>query len=164
MSNIYFQAYGNFLSNFEQIINPNKPIIFEKCHNICNIEFENDSGYLKILNSGIYIINLSAQFTEACQIVLYINNYPVLSTLTSSNMGIINIHQVIRLNNSDIISFHNYESIIPITTVTYKNRLIPQSKNIDLNIFKISSMDIFDESCSELSCDDYFNDSTIIND
>lgn len=161
MSNIYFQACGNFLSSSEQIINPNKPIIFEKCHNICNIDFENETGYIKILNSGIYIINLSAQFINACQIVLYINNYSVLSTLTSSKSGIINIHQVIRLNHDDTISFRNYDSLLPITTITYKNNLTPQSKNINFNIFEISSMDIFDEPCRELSCDDYFNDSTI---
>ena len=156
MSEIDFQAYGNFLSSVEQIINPNKPIIFEKGHDVRNIEFENDSGYIKILHSGIYIINLFAQFTKACQVVLYINNYPELSTLTSSKSGTINIHQIIKLEKGNEISLHNYDLLFPITTIFYNNKLIPQSKNINFHIYKLSSINTIEES----SCDDYFNDST----
>ena len=124
-------------------------------NNVLNVDFENGSDHITILQSGIYIINLCAQFTSACQLALFINDSPELSTITSSNSGIISIYQIIKLEENDEISIRNYSSSTSITTIFYS-----QSKNINLNIIQISSFNNDDDS-SESSSENYFIDTSL---
>jgi hypothetical protein len=152
----YINSFGNFVSSLEQIIEPNKSIIFENSNNVHCIDFEDATDYITILQSGIYIINLCAQFKDACQLALFINDSPELSTITFSNSGIISIHQILKLEKYDEISIRNYSSSSSITTIPYS-----QSKNINLNIIQISSFNNNDESSSDTSTEDYFIDTSI---
>ncbi len=157
----YTNSFGNFVSSLEQIIEPSKSIIFENSNNLHRIDFENATDYITILQSGIYIINLCAQFTGACQIVLFINDSPDLSTLTISISGIISFHQILKLEEHDKISIRNYSSTTSITTIPYS-----QSKNINLNIIQISSSfnnddELLNDTSSDTSSEDYFIDSSI---
>jgi hypothetical protein len=171
-------AFGNFISSSEQIIEPTKPIIFKNSNNILNIDFQNGSDNIKILNFGIYIINFYGQFTSSCQVALFINESPELSTLTFSNSGIISIYQILKLKKDDKISIRNYISSSSITTIKYSNGIIPESKNINLNIIQIascdkkcnsstdsssdsndSSTDSSTDSSNDSSSEDYFDDS-----
>ena len=132
-------AFGNFFSSLEQTIEPIKTIIFENSNSVFNLDFQNGSDNIKILNSGIYIINFYAQFTSSCQIALFINDSPELSTLTFSNSGIISIYQIVKLKKNDKISIRNYISSSSIITIIYSNGIIPESKNINLNVIQIAS-------------------------
>ncbi len=129
---------GTFKSSNSQIINPNEYIIFEKGDNISNINFDNNTSSIKILHSGLYMFNINCHFNESCQVVLYINNKPELSTLTTteSNSQIIIINQLIQLSNGDVLSFGNYMGYTPITTFV-SHISIKEASNIQLNIWKI---------------------------
>lgn len=151
-------AIGNFLSSSEQTVEPTKPIIFENSNNILNIDFQNGSDNIKILNFGIYIINFYGQFTSSCQVALFINESPELSTLTFSNSGIISIYQIVKLKKDDKISIRNYISSSSITTIKYSNGIIPESKNINLNIIQIASCNKKCNSSTDSSSDS--NDSS----
>jgi hypothetical protein len=152
----YTNSFGNFISSLEQIIEPTMSIIFENSNNIINIDFENGTDHITILQSGIYIINLCAQFTSACQLALFINDSPELSTLIFSNSGLVSIHQIVKLEENDKISIRNYSSSDSITTIQCS-----QSNNINLNIIQISSFNKNDELTSDTSSEDYFIDTSI---
>ena len=113
----YYIKYssGIFLADIKQIIKSYESIIFESSINIYNIEFSDDSDYITILSSGTYIINLSAQFTTECNLTLFVNESPDLFTRIYSNSGIINIHELLKLNKNDKISIRNTSSY-PIET------------------------------------------------
>ena len=112
---------SNFLSNIDQTIEPTKSIIFE-----------NNFYHITIIESGIYIINFSGHFTDSCQLILFINNYPELSTLTFSESGLVNIYQVLKLKENDKISIRNNSLYTSIKTILYN-----KSNNLNLNIIKI---------------------------
>jgi hypothetical protein len=99
-------------------------IIFDKCDNILNIEFIKENGYIKILKSGVYIINLSCQFNEDGELIICINNIPDMFSLTKTIMPykFITIHQVLNLKCDDVLSFHNYSSY-PLTTCVINNEI-----------------------------------------
>ena len=124
-------SFGNFISKFKQIIKPTYAIIFEKCDNIVGFDFKNMNNYITILKSGLYIVNLNAQFTDNCHVGLFINDLPDLSTRTCSKSGIINIYQVLNLFKNDKLSIKN-NSLYPITTMNYN-----KCNNINLNITQI---------------------------
>ena len=130
------KSSGIFLSSSNQIIKPYESIIFENSINLTNIEFNDESEYITILSPGTYIINLTAQFTDTCEITIFINDIPELSTKIYSDTGIINFHDLLKLNKNDKISIHNTSSSL-INTTSYINRLIKES-NIKLNIIQIS--------------------------
>jgi hypothetical protein len=102
----------SLFSKINQIVKPNKPILF-------NSDKINVFKYIKILNTGIYIINLSAQITKNSEIVLYKNNKIEIESLSS------NIHHVIKLFKNDKISVLN------------NNKFSINCNNINLNIIKI---------------------------
>ena len=129
----YINSFVNFISKSKQIIEPTNAVIFEKSNSIFNIDFKNNTNYITILNSGIYIINLNAHFTNTCNLGLFINNLPDLSTINYSKSGIINIYQIIKLIKNDKLSIRNYDSFNSITTMDYN-----QSNNINFNITQIS--------------------------
>jgi hypothetical protein len=111
-------------------------IIFDKYDNILNIEFIRENGYIKILKSGVYIINLSCQFNEEGEIIICINNIPDMLSLTKTitPYNFITIHYVLNLKCDDIVSFHNYSSY-PLTTYVINNNEID---NVCLHIWMIS--------------------------
>ena len=112
---------SNFLSNIEQTIEPTKSIIFED-----NID------HITIMESGIYIINFSGHFTDNCQLILFINNYPELSTLFFSKSGLVSIYQILKLKENDKISIRNNSLSTSIKTILYN-----KSNNLNLDIIKI---------------------------
>ena len=95
---------------------------------------------IKIKRDGLYVINLTCQFDQPGQIALFINNTPELSSLTASNgsENFITVHQILNLNKGDCVSVRNYLSAYPLTTSISSVGIIPESKNICLNIWKIA--------------------------
>jgi hypothetical protein len=130
-------AYGSFFSISQQAILQNNNIQFEKSINILNIESNNDN--IKILISGIYLIHFTAYFEQHSQIAIFINDkldeFSIVSS--NSNNNCITIHHIFNLNKNDIISFRNYGSYGIIST-SILGGLIPQSKNVELTIYKIA--------------------------
>ena len=133
-------SYGMFYSYCPQLIEPNNKILFEKHSNILNLCVEDNSHCIKILRSGMYIVNLTCQFDQPGQLALFVNDNPELSSLTSFNnpQNFVTIHQILSLNKGDILSVRNYLSPYFLTTSISSNGIIPESKNICLNIWKIS--------------------------
>ena len=133
-------SYGVFYSNCPQTIEPNNKIIFEKKSHILNLGYDDCDHSIKIKRSGMYIINLTCQFEQSGQIAIFINDNPDLISLTASNnpQNFITIHQIVNLNKGDHLSIRNYLSPYPLTTLMPSAGIIPESKNICLNIWKIA--------------------------
>jgi hypothetical protein len=131
-------AHGTFYSINSQKIQPNNSICFEQIDSITNLGFDINTTEIKILYPGMYMCHLNCHFDQSCQIALYINDKPELSTLTKteSRLNIIIINQNIQLNSGDVISFKNYMGWEPITTSEPLVH-IKENKNIQLNIWKI---------------------------
>ena len=108
--------------------------------NVLNLCIEDNSQCIKILRSGLYVINLTCQFEQSGQIALFINDNPELSSLTAFNspQNCVTIHQILSLCRGDMLSVRNYLSPYPLTTSMSTNGIIPESKNICLNIWKIA--------------------------
>lgn len=136
-------AYGNFFSMSEQTVEPNNAVIFEKHCKKLNLYFEEPSSEIEIMREGMYVINVTCQFVQPCQIALFVNDNPNLNTLTSSNNpnNIVTIHQILALKKCDKISLRNYLSVGPIvTSMPVEGLLIPESKNIVLNLWRIAPL------------------------
>ena len=133
-------SYGVFYSYCSQTIDPNNKIIFEKKSHILNLGYDDCDHSIKIKRSGMYIVNLTCQFEEPGQIAIFINDNPDLISLTASNnpQNFITIHQIVNLNKGDHLSIRNYLSPYPLTTLIPSAGIIPESKNICLNIWKIA--------------------------
>lgn len=133
-------AYGMFYSYCQQTIEPNNPILFEKKSNVLNICLDQCSKSLKIKRTGMYVVNLTCQFEQPGQIALFINNNPELSSLTSTNtpLNFVTIHQILNLKKGDCLSVRNYLTANPLTTSISTSGIIPESKNVCLNIWKIA--------------------------
>ena len=88
----------------------NVPNNFKIIPSILHLNFDNNTNNIKISHSGIYIVHIARQINYTSEFVLYINNVPDLSTLTTSynKSNIITIHQVLSLNAGDTISLRNY--------------------------------------------------------
>ena len=116
----------------------NNKIIFDKYDNILNIEFIQENGYIKILKSGVYIVNLSCQFNEEGELVICINNIPDMLSITKTIMphNFITVHHVLNLKCDDILSFHNTSSS-PLTTYVIDEN--SEIDNVCLHIWMISS-------------------------
>lgn len=133
-------AYGMFYSHCQQLIEPNNPIVFEKKSHVLNICLDQCSKSLKIKRSGMYVVNLTCQFEQLGQIALFINANPELSSLTSTNtpLNFVTIHQILNLKKGDCLSVRNYLTANPLTTAISTAGIIPESKNVCLNIWKIA--------------------------
>jgi hypothetical protein len=103
-----------------------------------NIEFIKDTGYIKILKPGIYIVNLSCQFNEKGCIIIFINDIPDMLSLTKTitPYNFITIHYVLNLKCDDILSFHNY-SPHALTTYVIDDSYID---NVCLHLWMISPL------------------------
>ena len=71
------KSYGNFLSSSEQIVYSNKPILFENCNNIHNIECDNKHAMISNLNT---ILNRHEIVTASRGAVLF--NFKEYSKIT----------------------------------------------------------------------------------
>ncbi len=133
-------SYGMFYSHCPQLIEPNNNIVFEKKSHVLNLCYEECEQCIKIKRDGIYVVNLTCEFEQPGQICLFVNCNPELSSLTSSNnsQNFITIHQILNLNKGDCLSVKNYLSPYPLTTSISSTGIIPESKNVCLNIWKIA--------------------------
>ncbi len=133
-------AYGMFYSYCPQLIEPNNNIRFEKKSHVLNLRWDECKQFIKIKRDGIYIVNLTCQFEQPGQICLFVNANPELSSLTSSNnpQNFITVHQILNLNKGDCLTVKNYLSPYPLTTSMASSSIIPESKNVCLNIWKIA--------------------------
>jgi hypothetical protein len=130
------KIYGSFYSITKQTIKTNKNIILEKCNNSSNIYFDKKQKYIKINICGIYIIHFTCQIQGTGQIALYINEHITKNTITTNNDLII-IHDIVKLNKGDKVSFRNIydndmETSLPISG------MLPESQNVYLTIYPIS--------------------------
>ena len=147
-------AYGSFYSTAPQSITPNSSAIFDHGMNVLNLQFTPGTSDIKILRSGMYTLHITAQFDQPCQVAFFVGNTPDLTTVTASNSGahIVTVHQILRLNANDIVSFRNYISTITITTSLPASGLITDSQNIDFTLWRIAPLP---EACCalpELNC------------
>ena len=157
-------AYGSFYSTGVQTVKPNDNIKFEKKVHTLNLKLRSNGN-------GVYVFNFTGQFDQPCQIALFVNDEPDLSTVTASNntSNTIVIHHVVKLYENDFISFKNYLSSTDITTTVPTSGLIPCSVNVDFSLWRISPIPekhclppplnenpwcYSDESSSESSCSD----------
>ncbi len=133
-------AYGMFYSYCPQLIEPNNNMRFEKKSHVLNLRWDECNQCIKIKRDGIYVVNLTCQFEQPGQICLFVNANPELSSLTSTNnpQNFITVHQILNLNKGDCLSVKNYLSPYPLTTSISSAGIIPESKNICLNIWKIA--------------------------
>lgn len=133
-------AYGMFYSYCPQLIEPNNSIQFEKKSHALNLRWDECKQCIKIKRDGIYVVNLTCQFEQPGQICLFVNANPELSSLTSSNnpQNFITVHQILNLNKGDCLSVKNYLTPYPLTTSMASSSIIPESKNVCLNIWKIA--------------------------
>ena len=131
-------SYGSFYSINQQTILPNEGIIFEKCKNIHNLKFIENSNYIKIFISGIYSIYFSCQLENDSMVGLYINNKLKKITTTIGNNLII-INHIYKLRYGDKIYFKNISSK-PLITLLPLSKLNIENQNVELSIFKISPL------------------------
>jgi hypothetical protein len=133
-------AYGSFYSTGVQCIKPNEPVKLEKKVNNLNLKLRTNGSGIKVVREGVYVFNLTAQFDQPCQVALFINDDPELSTVTSNNNpnNVINIHQIVKLYDDDVVSFRNYLSPYDITTTTSSSGLIPCSVNVEFSLYRIA--------------------------
>ena len=133
-------SYGMFFSYCPQVIDPNNKVVFEKKSHVLNLCYDDCNHTIKIKRCGIYVVNLTCQFDQPGQIAIFINDNPDLSSLTASNnsQNFITVHQILCLNKGDKLSVRNYLSPYPLTTSVPSAGIIPESKNVCLNIWKIA--------------------------
>ena len=133
-------AYGSFYSTGAQTVKPNDNIKFEKKVNNLNLKLRSNGNGVKVLREGVYIVNLTAQFDQPCQVAFFINDDPELSTVTASNnpTNTVTIHQVVKLYENDFVSFRNYLSSTDITTTVPTSGLIPCSSNVEFSLWRIA--------------------------
>jgi hypothetical protein len=133
-------AYGSFFSTTSQTVKPNDPVKLDKKVNTLNIKLRSNGSAVKILREGMYVFNLTAQFDQPCQVALFINDEPELSTVVSSSNpnNFVSMHQVLRLYENDIVSFRNYLSLSDITTSVGSSGLVPCSVNVELSLWRIA--------------------------
>ncbi len=129
-------VYGTFYCFNQQTVSPNNPLILEKSQNILNLDFDDNTPIVRIERSGVYVVNITCQFETPAQVALFINEIPELSSLTSSNL--ICIHLVLTLIKGDELSIRNYLTNSNITTALTSNGLIPETKNVVMNIWRIA--------------------------
>ena len=129
-------AYGTFYSYNQQTVSPNGPVILEKSQNVLNIDFDDNTQFIRIERSGIYVINITCHFDSSAQVALFINETPELSSLTSSN--IVCIHLILTLMKNDELSLRNYLTSSNIITALTTNGLIPETKNVVINLWRIA--------------------------
>jgi hypothetical protein len=132
-------AYGTFYSFAPQTIKVNEPVIFEKKSNVLNLRLKLDGNKIKVLRSGMYIVNFMGQFDQPCQMAFFVNDIPVLSTVVSSTMSnnMLCSHQVLSLYEDDILSLRNYLSQTDVTT-SVSSGLVPNSTNLELSLYRIA--------------------------
>jgi len=133
-------SYGMFYSYCPQTIEPNNKIVLEKKSHVLNLCLEQESNCVRIYRSGIYVINFTIQLDQPGQIAIFVNDNPELSSLTATNnsSSFITIHQILCLNKGDCVSIRNYLTPYPLTTSILSSGIIPESKNVCLNIWKIA--------------------------
>jgi hypothetical protein len=135
-------AYGSFYTFAPQVIQPNAPAVFQFPQNVLNILFTPGSTFITVQRSGVYTLNLTAQFDQPCQVAIFVNGVPDLTTVTASNSGahIVTVHQLFKLMANDKVSFNNYISNVPITTSIPASGSIANSQNIDFTIIRIAPL------------------------
>jgi hypothetical protein len=133
-------AYGSFFSSTSQTVKPNDVVKLDKKVNTLNIKLRSNGSAIKILREGMYVFNLTAQFDQPCQVALFINDEPELSTVVSSSNpnNFVTMHQVLRLYENDLVSFRNYLSLSDITTSVVSSGLVPCSVNVELSLWRIA--------------------------
>lgn len=140
--------YGSFNNNNEQIILNNDAFTFEKNKIIKNIHHLENSSNIKFLKSGIFVINLIINLKDIIKIGLFINGNLLENSEVSNDQNNLNIviHEILQINESDILSIKNIDSINP-----------QICKSINLVIWKIG--EINDDSSENESNSESFNDS-----
>lgn len=135
-------AYGTFYSTSAQTVKPNESVKFEKKVSSLNLKLRSNGSGIKVLREGVYVFNITAMFDQPCQVALFINDDPELSTVTASNnpSNTVVIYQVIKLYENDFISLRNYLSSSDITTTLPTSGLIPCSVNVDFTLHRIAPL------------------------
>jgi hypothetical protein len=135
-------SYGSFYSTSLQTIPPNGSIIFDKQHNVLNLEFTNGTTDIKILRGGVYTLGITCQFDQPAQVCFFVNGMPDLTTVTASNSGahIVTVHQLFTLNVNDIVSFRNHISNTSITTSLPASGTVLESQNVDFTMYRIAPL------------------------
>lgn len=144
-------AYGSFYSTMVQSIAPLASIVFEKQHNVLNLEFTPGTSDIKVLRSGIYILHITCQFDQPAQVAFFVNGMPDLTTVTSSNSGahIVTVHQLFSLNVNDVVSFRNYISNTTIITSIAASGTVTDSQNVDFTLSRLGPNPVH---CCPLPC------------
>ena len=120
---------------------PNESIVLQKSKELSNLKFTDNTSEIKIVKDGVYILHTMCQFDQPCEIALFINDKPDMTTITASNNGcnIVILHTVVGLRKDDIVSIRNYISYLPLTT-SNTNSGLKESNNITLTLCKIASL------------------------
>jgi len=135
-------AYGSFYSMQPQTIVPLEFVYFQYEHNVQYLELDTTKKSIKILIPGMYMLHITAQFDQPCQVAFFINDTVDATTVTASNSGahIVTVHQLFNLNANDLISFRNYISNVTLTTSIPASGSIIDSQNIDFTINRIAPL------------------------
>ena len=135
-------AYGSFESHCMQTVKPNECIKLEKKVNALNLKLKSNSHGVKVLRDGVYMFNFTALFDQPCQITMFVNDDPELSTVTGSNNSnnLVSMHQVVKLWEGDVVSFRNYLTAVDINTTVLTSGLIPNSANVEFTLHRIAPL------------------------
>ena len=129
-------SYGSFYSTNQNIILSNQSIIFEKCNNISNIKFNNNTDYIKIVSSGVYTIHFTCLTEKPSLVGLYINNN-LIKSIFGNNLII--IHEIVKIYSEDKLYFKNISSE-PLITLNKPIGISIDVQNVELCISKIAPL------------------------
>ncbi len=133
-------AYGTFISQSSQTVLPDKPFLFEHKTAMKNFHFEHNTHHIKVLLSGVYTVHLIIQVVQPSQICLFVNNNPLLKTVTSTNTNsyVISLSYTIALNKHDKIEIRNFDKTNTIITSMNAIGTTEPSQNFNLMFNRIS--------------------------
>jgi hypothetical protein len=133
-------AYGTFFSQLPQIVLPHKPFLFEYKTVMKNFHFEHNTHHLRILLSGVYTVNLIIQVDQPSQIALFVNNIPLLKTITSTNTNskVLSLSYTVALKKHDKLEVRNFNQTNAITTSLPEISTTLPSQNFQLMLNRIS--------------------------
>lgn len=104
----------------ESILNNPIEYVIEQQNLNYNQQIKTDCE-VKVLSTGMYIINMSCQFDEACKIGLFINHLED-STYETVQFNNLLVHQIVFISQNDTINF-KYLSDYPNKTISSENKI-----------------------------------------
>jgi len=139
-------AYGTFFSQKQQTVMPLKSFVFDRKTTMKNFEFHENSKHIKVLISGVYLMNLSMLVEQDAQVCVYVNNKAYQKTFTASNK-LLSCSFTLPLKRHDVLEIKNVNKTLPILTQVPVTSCDHLSQNLDLVLTRIAVLPELEYEC-----------------